>query len=158
MKTSNASLFALMIATLTLASCGGSSDSESADSNKPADNPPTETPTETPTEVKSTNLVADENFSFRTDQEITVTVQPATGAEGVANVYTASDKGNADRPDYLSRVTTIRPDLEASAKIHYTGTEGILWVEWLPSINSDSPESLTKLTISSNQSLSLIHI
>jgi|GEM_PF-5238303 len=147
MKTSNASLLALMIATLTLASCGGSSDSESADSNKPADNPPTETPTE----VKSTNLVADENFSFRTDQKITVTVQPATGAEGVANVYTASDKGNADRPDYLSRVTTIRPDLNASAKINYTGTEGILWIEWLPSINSDSPESLTKLTISSNQ-------
>ena len=133
MKTSNASLFALMIATLTLASCGGSSDDKAA------------------APVDSTELVAKENFSFRTDQKITVTVQPATGAEGVANVYTASDKGNADRPDYLSRVTTIRPDLEASAKINYTGTEGILWIEWLPSINSDSPESLTKLTISSNQ-------
>jgi len=133
MKTSNASLLALMIATLTLASCGGSSDDKAA------------------APVDSTELVAKENFSFRTDQKITVTVQPATGAEGVANVYTASDKGNADRPDYLSRVTTIRPDLEASAKINYTGTEGILWIEWLPSINSDSPESLTKLTISSNQ-------
>ena len=138
MKTSNASLFALMIATLTLASCGGSS-SDSSDDKASA------------TPVASTELVAKENFSFRTDQEITVTVQPATGAEGVANVYTASDKGNANRPDYLSRVTTIRPDLEASARINYTGTEGILWVEWLPSINSDSPESLTKLTISSNQ-------
>ncbi len=135
MKTSNASLLALMIATLTLASCGGSSDDKASAAP-----------------VASTELVAKENFSFRTDQKITVTVQPATGAEGVANVYTASDKGNADRPDYLSRVTTIRPDLEASAKINYTGTEGILWVEWLPSINSDSPESLTKLTISSNQS------
>ena len=134
MKTSNASLLALMIATLTLASCGGSSDDKAS-----------------ATPVASTELVAKENFSFRTDQKITVTVQPATGAEGVANVYTASDKGNADRPDYLSRVTTIRPDLNASAKINYTGTEGILWIEWLPSINSDSPESLTKLTISSNQ-------
>jgi hypothetical protein len=138
MKTSNASLLALMIATLTLVSCGGSSSDSSDD--KAGTTP-----------VDSTELVAKESFSFRTDQEITVTVQPATGAEGVANVYTASDKGNADRPDYLSRVTTIRPDLEASAKINYTGTEGILWVEWLPSINSDSPESLTKLTISSNQ-------
>merc|ERR1711879_968157 len=104
--------------------------------------------------VNSAEIVADQSFSFRNDQEITLTVQPATGLTGVANVYSETDSTSPTddpRPNYLSRLTTIRPDLNGTADIVYTGTEGFLWVEWIPAVTSTGEETLTKVTIDSTQ-------
>ena len=143
MKLSNFQLFSLLLASITLAACGGSSGSDSADDNKQTD-----------TTVKSADLVADEDFSFRVDQEITVTIEPADGVTGVAHIYSATDAtspADNQRPDYLSRVTTVRPDRNANATFNYTGTEGILWIEWLPT-EASAQEGLQKITIAANQS------
>lgn len=157
MKRSNLQFCFVLLASITLAACGGSSGGSdttpNADTTPPAPTP-TPTPQPTPVVVQSADLVADKDFSFRIDQEVTLVIQAGDGMTGVAHIYSATDATSPEddqRPDYLSRVTTVRPDMNANATFNYTGTEGILWVEWLPTATS-AQDSLQKVAISSDQS------
>lgn len=143
MKLSNIRFFSVLLVSITLAACGGSSggSDDSAGGQQPSQ-----------TQVKSSDLVAEQNFSFRVDQEITLVIQPGEGVTGVAHIYSETDStspADNQRPNYLSRITSIRPDLSANATFNYTGTEGILWVEWLPTATA-SQESLHKISVTTD--------
>lgn len=146
---------------LILTACGGGGNSGGATTDTSADiepqavltsNSSTAASIET-AEVQSEAIVADEQFDFRIDSEINLSINAPKGEQGVAHIYGASDPNvpaGFAFPDFTSRITSINPALNPKALFSYSGADNTLWVQWVPT-SSKSNEQLIQIALVQGQ-------
>lgn len=139
-----------------LTGCGGgggeSSGGQTAATIAPA---PPPAPTET-TLVETAELVVDEEFSFRTDMDLTLILSEVPQGSGVVNVYYDYEFHDVVNdiyyPDYQTRILSFYPQTSTSVEIQVSRNWQHLVVEFAPT-TADGLEMYKKLDLSMDPEL-----
>lgn len=158
MNKSKLSLALVSTLALVLTGCGGGGgDSSSGGTTTP---PVVVDPTPTPTEPVVTNtvdLVVQQDFDFRTDMDLTLTITDVPEYSGVVNVYHDVDFEDAANniliPKYDTRVLSFYPSATNSVEIQVSKNWSHLVVEFIPT-EAAGTEMYKKLELTTAESLS----
>lgn len=112
-----------LIITLFLTSCSGGTDS-----GVNIDTQPT---------LATADLVADKNFDFKTNRNITLTITNSDNSKGAYSIYKESvDTGSTEMviADPLSRITSVRSTLQTTVDLMVNDNWNEIVVLWVPEI------------------------
>lgn len=147
----NKTLIACSLA-LILTGCGGGGGDTGGQT-------PTPTPTPTPTEpvvVNTIDVVAEDDFAFRTDMDLTLSLTAIPPGSGVVNVYYDYDfhdvVNDIHYPNYMTRVVSFYPETTTSVLFQVSKNWEHLVVEFVPT-NATGTEMYKKLDLSNDTTL-----
>lgn len=147
---------------LLLGGCGGGDSTGEQSSGTveptPTTPPPTTPPTTTtpPAPLGTIDLVADDNFDFRTDRDLTLVLSENPSARGVVNVYHDYDfyDGVNDiyYPNYQTRILSFYPATTTRVEIQVSKNWQHLIVEFVPT-EAQALEMYEKLDLTADNNL-----
>lgn len=159
MNKSTLSLTLVGTLALVLAGCGGGGDSATGETTNPpvvVDPTPDPTPTE-PVVTNTVDLVVQQDFDFRTDMDLTLTITEAPDVKGVVNVYHEAEfedaANNVIVPKYDTRVLSFHPSATGSVEIQVSKNWSHLIVEFIPT-EAHGIEMYKKLELTTADTLS----
>lgn len=142
---------------LTLMGCGGGGGGST--STPTTTTPPvTETPTTptTPVVLKTEDLVADSNFDFRIDMDLTLILEQLPQYQGMVNVYYDYEHHDVVNdiyyPNYETRVLSFSPQVTTNIEFQVSKNWQQLVVEFVPT-QAEGVEMYKKLDLSNNTTL-----
>ena len=142
---------------LSLTACGGGGDSASTTPTTTTPPPVVTTPPAEPTEVNTVDIEVAQDFNFRTDMDLTLTIAQQPAHAGVVNVYHAyefhDETNDIYYPDYQTRVLSFYPSATDSVEIQVNKNWEHLIVEFIPT-TAEGVEKYKKLTLSTDDYLS----
>ncbi len=148
----NKTLIACSLALILTGCGGGGGDTSTGQTPAPT---PTPTPTE-PVVVNTGDLVAEDNFTFRTDIDLTLSLATIPPGSGVVNVYHDYDFHDVVNdiyyPNYLTRVISFHPETTTSVEFQVSKNWEHLVVEFVPT-NASGVEMYKKLDLSNETTL-----
>lgn len=141
---------------LSLTACGGGGGSESSAPTTTTPPVVTDPPAE-PTVVNTVDIEVSQDFDFRTDMDLTLTITQQPSHQGVVNVYHGYEHHDTTNdvyyPDYETRVLSFYPSATDSVVIQVNKNWEHLVVEFIPT-TADGVEMYKKLDLSTDDYLS----
>lgn len=141
---------------LSLTACGGGGSTSTTPTTTTPPPVVTDPPAE-PSEVATVDIEVSQDFDFRTDMDLTLTIAQVPSHAGVVNVYHGYEHhdqvNNIYYPDYQTRVLSFYPSATDSVEIQVNKNWQHLVVEFIPT-TADGTEMYKKLELTSSNYLS----
>lgn len=143
----------------TLLACGGGSSSTAPNNTNAVTqtseiSPETQTEktlTESQTAAVSSEIKADENFTFETEYVIKLSADKYKNQQGAVHVYQQREAiDGVLAPNPLTRITTFYPIIAASIEIKVNPAWGEVIVHWVPTSASEF-EKVQAITLNSQE-------